>query len=158
RVFGVDPSIARHRFLDHRMAGGRQPGNQITETFDQQCRMRFARRAKLGFDTKMNFEGVILEPGAAAPGQIRGVGALGNSEHALIERQRALLPAFRHGELDMLDCANFHSAQPICSMVAARGGSFRCTSVSTSASSDLPSEALNTAWVASMARASALAR
>src|SRR5262245_43688599 len=70
--------------------------------------MRFLRRAEVGLDAKMNLQTSLLEPDAAARGETRRFGLLGQSQDACIERPRQLFFVWRHRQLHVFDSVNFH--------------------------------------------------
>src|SRR5262245_15843212 len=70
--------------------------------------MRFLCRAEVGLDAKMNLQTPLLEPDAAARGETRRFGLLGQSQDAGIERPRRFLSVRRHCQLHVFDCVDFH--------------------------------------------------
>src|SRR5215510_67652 len=70
--------------------------------------MRVLRRAEVGLDAKMNLQISLLEPDAAARGETRRFGLLGQSQDADIESPRRLFSVRRHCQLHVFDCVDFH--------------------------------------------------
>src|SRR5262245_20247996 len=70
--------------------------------------MSFLRRSKVGLDAKMNLQISLLEPYAAAFGETRRFGFLVQSQDTGIERSRRFLSIWRHCQLHVFDCVDFH--------------------------------------------------
>src|SRR5262249_11325418 len=70
--------------------------------------MRLLRRAEVGLDAKMNLQLSLLEPDAAALGETRWFGLLGQSKDADIERPRRFLSVRWHCQLHMFNCVDFY--------------------------------------------------
>jgi hypothetical protein len=70
----------------------------------------------------MNLESSALEPDAAAPGQVRRLGFLGDAEHARVEGARLFFFTRRHRQLDMLDRVDLHRGRcPFMTRARTRG-------------------------------------
>lgn len=65
--------------------------------------MRFLRGPELGFDAQMQLEVARLEPHAAAPGEIFGLGHFGEAEQTRVEVAGLVFFAGRHGELHVIE-------------------------------------------------------
>ena len=64
--------------------------------------MSLASGTKFRVDTEMDLDILILEPAAASPLQMRGLGHAAQTEHASVERLGKTLSASGHGQLDMI--------------------------------------------------------
>ena len=71
--------------------------------------MRFPRRAKIGFDSKMNLHRAALKPTAAAFRQLRRLGNFCHAQNADEERARFLLLFGGHCQLHVINGEKFRS-------------------------------------------------
>jgi hypothetical protein len=67
-----------------------------------------SRRGKILFDSEVNLQLAILEPAAAACGEIGRFLGLRDTENSLIELPRIALPAGGHREQDVIQTADAH--------------------------------------------------
>jgi hypothetical protein len=102
----------------HRHAGAGQGLDQAIEPIDDESRVRFASGTEVGIDAEVDLDSARLEPAAAAPGKVVGLGDAGNPQQRLIEGGSSRLLARWHGELDMVEGANRH--RPIVTKAARR--------------------------------------
>src|SRR5215467_12201559 len=70
--------------------------------------MRLLCRAEVGLDAKMNLQLSLLKPDAAPFGEMRRFWLLSQSQDANIEGSRRILSIWRHCQLHMFDCVDFH--------------------------------------------------
>src|SRR5262245_2210620 len=70
--------------------------------------MRFACRAKVGFDTEVDLHRPGLEPRTAALGELRRLRDFGNAERSCIELARDVFLSGGHRELHVIGAGDAH--------------------------------------------------
>jgi len=75
--------------------------------------MGFAGRAEVCLDAEVHLHRSILEPTAAACGEVLGLGDVAEPEDPFVERDRAGLLADRHRELHMIDRLHRHGSESV---------------------------------------------
>ena len=71
--------------------------------------MRLLRRTKIFLHTQMNLHFTTFKPASAALRELRRLGNLAHAKQIAIEVASRVLPARRHGELDVIDRGERHS-------------------------------------------------
>lgn len=70
--------------------------------------MGLSGRVEVGVDAQMDLEIVSFEPATAASGEMRRLCHLWEAEQSVVEADGVLLASCRHGQLHVIDAADFH--------------------------------------------------
>ena len=82
-----------------------KPGDQAAIIEASQCRMRFSRRSKIRFHSKMNLHRPALKPTPTAFRQLRRLGNFLHPQQVRVKHSSTLLAAWGHSELNMINRA-----------------------------------------------------
>lgn len=111
-IVGIDPVMALERIVvPHDVAHSPQRCNKMRQVFDEQRRVSFSGRVKVGFDAQMNLQFAALEPASAALSQLMRLRNFGNAENSLVKLAGSGLAAQRHGKLNVLESSHQHGIE-----------------------------------------------
>src|SRR5215467_4342445 len=87
-------------------SGGFAPCKNLVQPLDDQCRMSFFRWAEVFLDSQVHLRVSRCKPATTASRQRLRFRNLFHAEHIAIKTTRAVLAAFWHGELYMVNAQN----------------------------------------------------
>ena len=90
--------------------GGRQAVAERVEIVDEQRGVGLAGRTEVGLDAEVHLDRSVVEPAAAARREVGRLGDVRDAEEPVVERDRRVLLARRHRQLDVIDRADRHQA------------------------------------------------
>jgi hypothetical protein len=110
RILHVPALAAFNRlvFILDLVAGASGFLDNVTQAIDDERGVRLASRDEILVDAEMNRQGAIPEPATAARDKLRRLGDFGETQNILIKGPGLAFTPGRHGDQDVVDCANGH--------------------------------------------------
>jgi len=111
RIIDVSPRGAFEcAVFTHLAASRAQPLHKVVEPPNPQRRMRLPRREELDLHAQVQpHSGLAFEPATSARGKLRGLRDLAHPQQVAVKPTRGILPAGRHGKLDVVDADEPHA-------------------------------------------------